>query len=81
MHIAQFGLTGISYKKGFLFGTYKEYPLATLRLLFVTINFCNDSNTRSILNDSLRGLTQDRDWLVKNAPQIRLEKKKVRANQ
>lgn len=79
MHIARFGLTGISYKRGYLFGSHKQYPLSVLRFLFVTISFCNDSNTRSLLNDSLRGLVQDKDWLVKNAPLIRLERKRVRA--
>lgn len=79
MHIAEFGLTGISYKKGLLFGVYKQYPLATLRFLFVTISFFKDDNTKSLMREALAGLAQDRDWLVKNAPRIRMETRKAEA--
>ena len=67
--IIEFGFTGFSYKKGTMFGRANNYPIYSLRLGIVAVQYLPE-DTRTIFRNALDGLTEDKQWLVKNQPEI-----------
>ena len=78
MIIANLGLYGISYRKAKLFGSMEQFPLIAIRFLFFQL-YLIKGDPIGLFREAIRGLSEDRDWLVKNARSIRLEKKKLRS--
>lgn len=67
--IIEFGFAGIEYKKGTFFGRNNEYYIYSLRFIFVTIQYL-PKQTRVLFMNALDGVTEDKDWLIKNNREI-----------
>lgn len=72
------GLYGISYKKSCFYGRYKQYPLYSVRFLFVHVVWVSQA-TNLLMLKAMEGLIQDPDWLTENTPSVRLARKKALA--
>lgn len=77
MIIASFGLYGISFRRGKLFGNMRQYPLLSIQFLLVSIAFIR-GNPVGVFREAIKGLSEDQEWLVRNARTIRIAKAKAK---
>lgn len=78
MIIATFGLYGIRFRRGKLFGEMSQYPLLTIRFLFVSLTILRAHAVFDI-RAAMKGLSEDPEWLIKNARSVRFERRKAAA--
>lgn len=78
MIIISFGLFAIKAKRALLFGEMRQYPVISIHFLFVSIAFIR-GNPVGVFREAIMGLTEDREWLVKNSRALRIAKAKARA--
>lgn len=77
MIILHFGLCGLRFKRASLFGQMGQFPVTSVAFLFGQM-FVIGGRPDGIFREAIMGLSKDPEWLVKNAPQVRLECKRAR---
>lgn len=73
------GLTGLGMKRGKLFGAHKDHPLLTVKALICSVVVFRSRDSQVLFMKAIKGLAYDKDWLIKNADAVRLERKKATA--
>lgn len=78
MFIIYFGLTGVSIRRGQLYGDL-PCEVVLLRLLFVSVAWVRSPYGAQLIHHAVTGLSRDKGWLIKNAPAIRRARRKAEA--
>lgn len=78
MIVLNFGLYGIRFRRGNLFGDMESHPIFSVRFLFFSAVILRDRAALDI-RQSVIGLSENPAWLAENARSVRLERRKARA--